>query len=117
MPFQVEGQVVRSGEGPLTHSTLKRFVAGVLSHVPGELVRAGELPATVFPVADVRLLPCMSSQVGFQVTGLGVAFPTSRMVTSVIGKLPFKLFLFWVNRCCSWVNRQRRVLTYTSWPT
>ena len=56
MPFQVEGQVVRSGEGPLTHSTLKRFVAGVLSHVPGELVRAGETPLALLPVAAVGLL-------------------------------------------------------------
>ena len=114
MPFQVECQVVRSGEGPLTHSTLERFVAGVLSHVPGQLIRAGKLPAAVFPVADVRLLPRVSSQVGFQVTGLSIAFPTSRMVTGVVGKLPFKLFLFWVNRCCCWVNRQSRVLTYAS---
>ena len=43
--------------------------------MPGQLVRPSEPPATVLPLADVGLLPCVSPQVGLQVAGLGVGLP------------------------------------------
>ena len=38
VPLHVQGEVVRSREGPLAHSALERPVSGVFPHVPGELV-------------------------------------------------------------------------------
>ena len=56
MSLEVEGQVVRPGEGPVTHPTLEGPIARVFAHVPGQLVGAGEAPVAPGPRAQVRLL-------------------------------------------------------------
>ena len=58
--------------------------------MPGELVRPGKPPATVLPLTDVRLLPCVGPQVGLQVAGLGVGLPTPGVVTGVGRTLPLQ---------------------------
>ena len=76
------------GECPVAHLALERLVPGVLPDVPSKLVRPGELPAAVFPGADVRLLSRVRPQVRFQVAGLGVALAAARVAASVRGQLP-----------------------------
>ena len=88
MSLEVEGQVVRPGEGPVTHPTLEGPIARVFAHVPGQLVGAGKLPATVFPRADVRFLSRVGAEVGLEVAGLGVALAAAGMLAGVGGHLP-----------------------------
>ena len=57
--LDVQGEVVRSGEGPLAHLALVRPDPGVLPRVSTQLVRAGELPAAALPGAHIGLLPCV----------------------------------------------------------
>ena len=47
MPLHVEGEVIGAAEGALAELALEGLVAGVLPHVPAQLVRPGEPPATV----------------------------------------------------------------------
>ena len=58
-----------------------------------ELVRPGEPPATVLPLADVGLLPGVGPQVGLEVAGLGVGLPTPGVVAGVAGTLPLLMHL------------------------
>lgn len=45
-------------EGSLADGTLEGFGSGVLTVVASQLVRSGEPPLALGPVALVRLLPC-----------------------------------------------------------
>ena len=56
--LHVEGEVVGPREGPVAHDALEGLRPRVLSVVAGQLVRPGESPLTLGPVAFVRLLPC-----------------------------------------------------------
>ena len=87
MPFEVKCKMVRSGESPVTHFALERFVTCVLSNVTGQFVTSCKLPAAILPRADVRLLPGVRPQVGLQVTRLCVAFAASGMPARVSGQL------------------------------
>ena len=49
MPLEVQGQVVRPGEAPITVGALEGLGAGVLAVVAGELVGAGETPLAPLP--------------------------------------------------------------------
>ena len=62
----------------------------MLPHVPGELVGAGKLPATVLPRADVRLLAGVCPEVRLQVGGLGVALAAAGVVARVGRQLPLE---------------------------
>lgn len=64
--------MVGPGEGSLTQLAVEGFVPGVFPLMSGQLVRPGEPPATVLPLADVGLLPSVGPQVGLEVAGLGV---------------------------------------------
>ena len=72
VPLHVKRQMVRPGESSLTQFAVERFVPRVFPLMPGQLVRPGEPPAAVLPLADVGLLPGVGPQVGLQVGGLGV---------------------------------------------
>ena len=76
MSLQVESQVVRPGERPLTELTRVGPDPGVFPHVSSKFVRSGELPATAGPGADVGLLSGVRPQVGLHVAGLVVNLPT-----------------------------------------
>lgn len=67
VPLHVQSQVVGPGERPVAQVALEGPVPRVLAVVPGELVRAGELPAAAFPVAVVGLLTCVRPEVSLQV--------------------------------------------------
>lgn len=54
--FHVQGQVVGAGEGPVAEGAGEGAVTRVLAVVPRQLVRPGEAPSAVRPVAAVRLL-------------------------------------------------------------
>ena len=88
MSFEVEGEMIRPRECPVTHFALEGFVARVLADVPCQLVGPGELPAAVLPRADVRLLAGVGPQVSLQVAGLGVALPAARVPARVGRQLP-----------------------------
>ena len=51
VPLLVGRQVVRPGEGPLAAVALEGLVAGVLAHVPSQLVGAREAPLAQPPRA------------------------------------------------------------------
>ena len=72
MFLDVEGEVVRPGEGSLAHLALVGPHPGVLAGVPAQLVRPGELPAAARPGAHVGLLPRVGPQVRLHVRGLVV---------------------------------------------
>ena len=75
--------MIRSAESSLTKFALKRFVPRVFPRVSAQLVRSCKPPATIFPGADERFLPRVSSQVSFQVRGFRISFATSGERTSV----------------------------------
>ncbi len=75
--------MIRARKGPFTHATLKRSITRVLPHVTGQLVGTRELPAAVFPRAHVRLFARMRSQVGLEMTRLGVTLAAARMFARV----------------------------------
>ena len=56
----------------------------------GELVRPGEPPPAVFPLADVGLLPGVGPQVSLEVAGLGVGLAAPRVVAGVGRTLPLE---------------------------
>jgi hypothetical protein len=58
--LHVEGEVVRTGEGPVTEATVEWSISRVLPVVPRQLVWPCELPAATLPIALVRLLSCKS---------------------------------------------------------
>jgi len=58
MTFHVEGEMIGPRESSFALSTTERFVAGVFSEVPRQLIGAGEFPCAAFPSAVVRLLAC-----------------------------------------------------------
>ena len=62
-------QDVQCGHLPLVPV---RLDSAVRPFVPGQLVRTGEPPAAVFPVADERFLASVTPHVGLQVTRLCV---------------------------------------------
>ncbi len=70
-------------EGPVAQLAVERLVAGVLALVPRQLIRAGEPPTAVVPLADIGLLPGVGAQVGLQVRRLGVGLPAARLVADV----------------------------------
>jgi len=90
VPLHVERQMVGPGESSLTQLAVERFVPRVFPLVPGQLIRPGEPPAAVLPLADVGLLPGVGSQVGLEVAGLGVGLPAPRVVAAVAGALPLE---------------------------
>lgn len=55
VPLHVQREVVTPREAAVTMTTFEGFGAGVLPIVAGQLVTAGEAPATTFPLALVRL--------------------------------------------------------------
>ena len=70
--FEMEGEVVRSGEGSVAVSAGVRPDPGVFPGVAAELVRSGELPAASLPGAHVGLLPGVRPQVGLHMRVLVV---------------------------------------------
>ena len=58
VPLHVQRQVIRAGEGPVTHLAAEWLVSCMLAVVPGQLIRAGKLPAAILPGTLVWLLPC-----------------------------------------------------------
>ena len=56
MPLEVQGQVVRPGEAPITVGALEGLGARVFSVVSRQLVRAGKPPLTAVPRTSVGLL-------------------------------------------------------------
>ena len=90
MSLHVKSQMVGPGEGSLTQFAVERFVPSVFPLMSSELVRPGEPPATVLPLADVGLLPGVGPQVGLQVAGLGVGLTTPGVVAGVAGALPLE---------------------------
>ena len=58
MSLHVERKMVGPREGPLADGTLEGLGSGVLPVVACQLVRSGEPPLALGPVALVRLLPC-----------------------------------------------------------
>jgi len=88
--LQVQGQVIRAGEGAIAHPALERPVARVLPHVTRQLVRTGKFPTALAPRADVGLLPRVRAQVGLQVARLGIRLAAARMVAGVGWQLAFE---------------------------
>lgn len=58
VPLHMQRKVVGSREGPLADRTLERLGSGVFPVVTCQLVRSGESPLALRPVALVRLLSC-----------------------------------------------------------
>jgi hypothetical protein len=56
--LHVERKMVGPREGSLADGTLEGLGSGVLPIVARQLVRSGEPPLALWPVALVRLLPC-----------------------------------------------------------
>ena len=76
MFLDMQGEVVGACKGPLAHPAGVRPHPRVLPHVPPQLVRPRELPATALPGAHVRLLPSVSSQMRLHMTRLVVGLAT-----------------------------------------
>ena len=55
--FEMEGEVVRPGEGSVAVSAGVRSDPGVFPHVAAQLIRSGEFPAAALPGAHIGLLP------------------------------------------------------------
>ncbi len=80
--------MIRPGKGSLAHIASIGLDPGVLPHVATQLIRAGKLPATALPGAEVRLLPRVYPHVGLHVGGLVVHLPAARLDTSVQHRVP-----------------------------
>lgn len=63
MALHVKSQVVGPGETALAMTAFEWFASGVLSEVSGQLIGSGETPLTALPRTLVRLLPC-NEQIG-----------------------------------------------------
>ena len=83
MPLEVQGQVVGPGECPLTHTALERPVPGVLPRVAGQLIGPGKLPPAALELAEIGLLPSVSTLMGLEVAGLGVCLGAALIGTVV----------------------------------
>ena len=70
-------------ESSVAQLAVERLVAGMFTPVPCQLVAASEAPAAVVPAADVRLLPGVGPEVGFQVRGFGVLLAAPRVLACV----------------------------------
>ena len=81
--FEMQGEVVRPGECPVTVSAGVRPDPGVFPGVAAELIRSGELPAAALPGAHIGLLPRVRPQVGLHVRGLVVRLGASVIWTIV----------------------------------
>lgn len=77
--------MITAGEGTLAEVALEGAVTGVFPVVPGQLVRAGELPPAALPRAVVRLLAGVRAQVGLQVRALRVGLVTPGVGARVVG--------------------------------
>ena len=66
MALHMQREVVGARERPLAEPALERPVAGMLTVVASQLVRAGELPAAALPAALVRFLARVRAQMGLQ---------------------------------------------------
>ncbi len=87
MSLQVESQVIRPGECPVTHPALERPVTRMLPHVTRQLVRPGKLPSTLLPRAHVWLLSGVRPQMCLQVARFRVRLATTWMLAGVRGQL------------------------------
>ena len=67
MSLHVQAEMIRPAEGAFTEATLEGSVSSVFTVVTGELVRAGELPATTFPLAHIWLLSSVCSHMCLEV--------------------------------------------------
>lgn len=83
MSFHVQTKVIASRKRSLAQMALKRPVAGVLPVMTGKFVGPRELPAASFPVAVVRLLSRVSSQMRLEMRRLGVGLGAPGMRASV----------------------------------
>lgn len=93
VPFQMERQMIRPGEGSVAHLALERPVAGVFPRMPRQLVRPREFPAAILPRADVRFLAGVRPQMSLEVGALGVGLSAARVVAGVTRGLPFDCLL------------------------
>ena len=65
--LHVLGKVVTAHESLLTMLTLKVFLSSVSFKMAMELIRAGEFTVTEWPVANIRFLTSMSSEMSLKV--------------------------------------------------
>jgi len=56
MTFHVQGEMIGSCEGGVTHATHVRLVSSVFAIVTAKFVRSGKAPFTLWPRAAKRLL-------------------------------------------------------------
>jgi len=90
MSFHVQGKVVTPCKTALAHFAFERLCTRVLPIMPGQLVRPGKLIVTLWPLAGVRLFPCVNSLVGLEVGALGVDLVAARKV-AMVGSSFFQL--------------------------
>lgn len=64
---------------------LEWSVTCVFSVMAGKFIRSCKLPSASLPVAMVRFLSSVRSQMSFEMRTLGVGLPASRMRTGVCG--------------------------------
>lgn len=83
MCLLVLGQVVTSCEALVAQQTGELLLPCVGANVPLQFVRAGEAFPAEQPVANKGALAGVPAQVGFEVRGLVVDFPTARDVAAV----------------------------------
>lgn len=87
MSLHMQSQMIRPGKCAFTKSALKRPISRMLSIMSGQLIRPGKFPATAFPVALVRFLPRVRSQMCFQMRGFSVGFDAASISTGMGGHL------------------------------
>ena len=72
MTLNMEGQMVRSRECPLTHLASIGSDTSVLPHVSSKFIRSGKLPTTSLPGTHIGLLSCVGSQMCLHMRGFVV---------------------------------------------
>ena len=103
MPLHVQGQVVRPGEGPLTHPALERTVPGVLAGVPRQLIRPCKPPAAALEITNIWLLSRVRPLMGLQMAGLGVGLHATfvrTMMHNLLALRPGSLPFWLCPLCC-----------------